>query len=38
MADAVVSQARNVLAKYAKLAGRTPARVDLGLSEEPDER
>ena len=35
MADAVVSQARAVLAKYEKRAGRTPSRVDLGL-EEPD--
>lgn len=38
MADAVVAQARGVLAKYEKLAGRTPARVNLGLFEEPDGR
>jgi len=38
MADAVVSQAHGVLAKYEKLAGRTPSRVNLGLFEEPDGR
>jgi hypothetical protein len=27
-----------VLAKYEKLAGRTPSRVNLGLFEEPDGR
>ena len=39
IADAVVSQARDVLAKYEKRASRASGgRVNLGLVDEPDER
>ena len=36
IADAVVEQARAVLAKYEKRASKAPKRIDLGLAEEPE--
>ena len=36
IADAVVEQARAVLAKYEKRAASAPKRIDLGLAEEPE--
>jgi hypothetical protein len=38
IADAVVAQARGVLAKYEKRASGAPSRVDLGFVEDPEQR
>jgi hypothetical protein len=38
IADAVVTRARAVVAKYESRANRSPKRVNLGLVEEPDDR